>query len=220
MGWGGGGDKGHHLGQDQGLGMRSRELAVTRWYSLHWSHQWTSYSCAASLQHWRPAWPPAEQHWGGVQEVEATTEKRQHRTVLWGGNMWPWCHFNLNVITIISINKDIHFNYQININPGFSTGNKFFHQDFYLLWLLCSEPSLPQVYFKCWFNTFIYTTGGNKIRELLVRKLTDNFWANENAGRWVLTGMLTVLPAVKRAPASKPPSTITVEPGGYTAPMG
>lgn len=36
----------------------------------------------------------------------------------------------------------------------------------------------------------------------------------------VLTGMLTLLPAVKRAPASKPPSTITVEPGGYTAPMG
>lgn len=37
---------------------------------------------------------------------------------------------------------------------------------------------------------------------------------------WILTGMETLLPAVKRAPASKPPSTITVEPGWYMAPMG
>lgn len=36
----------------------------------------------------------------------------------------------------------------------------------------------------------------------------------------VLTGMLAVPPAPNLAPASKPPSTSTVEPGGYTGPTG
>lgn len=74
MGWDGMG--GIIEEQVQGLGMRSGGLAVTRWCNLHWSHQRTSYSCAASLQHWRPAWRPAEQRWEGVQEVGAAAEER------------------------------------------------------------------------------------------------------------------------------------------------
>lgn len=73
------------------------------------------------------------------------------------------------------------------------------------------------------------TEGETQAQALVVDQLRDftivwnsNLTAgNENDWTWrILTGMETPLLAVKRAPASKPPSTITVEPGGYMAPIG
>lgn len=57
---------------DEGIRFRHEgAVAVTRWYNLHWIHPRKSYSCAVSLQHWHPAWQPAELHSGDVQEVVA-----------------------------------------------------------------------------------------------------------------------------------------------------